>query len=168
MALLHEIFGDRIISRFSDFNWLPRSPDLTAPNFFLWDYFKGKVYANKLRTIQEFKANIREKVRALRPSMIWSFKQPSLTKYLDVSTSAASSVAITMDTRFTATGGALFTSKECAPFTSKECGCLSAGGSRSDRTVTCAVPVVKKTSRHLCGRLVNTVEYLGGATTVPR
>ena len=41
MALLHEIFGDRIISRFSDFNWPPRSPDLTAPDFFLWDYLKS-------------------------------------------------------------------------------------------------------------------------------
>ena len=36
MALLREIFGDRIISRFSDINWPPLPPDLTAPDFFLW------------------------------------------------------------------------------------------------------------------------------------
>ena len=50
MALLREFFGDRIISRFSDFGWPPRSSDLTAPDFFLWGYLKGKMYANKPRT----------------------------------------------------------------------------------------------------------------------
>lgn len=59
MTLLREIFGYRIISRFSNFNWPPRSPDLT----FLWSYLKGKVYANKPRTIQRLKVNIREKKR---------------------------------------------------------------------------------------------------------
>ena len=60
MALLREIFGNRIISHFSDFNWPPCSPDLTAPYFLLWDYLEGKVYANKPKTIQELKTNIRE------------------------------------------------------------------------------------------------------------
>ena len=34
MALLREIFGDRIKSRFSDFNWPPRSSYLTVSDFF--------------------------------------------------------------------------------------------------------------------------------------
>ena len=69
MALLRKIFDDRIISRFSDFNWPPRSPDLKAPDFFLWGYLKCKMYANNPRTIQELKANIRE-VRALGPEIL--------------------------------------------------------------------------------------------------
>jgi len=36
MALLREIFGDRIIPRFSHFNWPSRSPD-----FFLWGFPYG-------------------------------------------------------------------------------------------------------------------------------
>ena len=34
-ALLREIFSDRIILRFSDFNCPSRSSNLTAPDFFL-------------------------------------------------------------------------------------------------------------------------------------
>ena len=41
MALLRGLFGERLISRFSGFNWPSRSPDLTAPDFFLWGYLKG-------------------------------------------------------------------------------------------------------------------------------
>ena len=33
-----EMFQDRIISRNSDFEWPPRSPDLTASDFWLWGY----------------------------------------------------------------------------------------------------------------------------------
>ena len=69
MPLLREIFGDRMKSRFSDFNWPPRSSDLMAPDFFLWGYLKGKVYVNKPRTIQKFKANMGE-VRALGPEIL--------------------------------------------------------------------------------------------------
>ncbi len=38
MALLHEKFPGRIISRNSDVNWPPRSCDLTPLDFFLWGY----------------------------------------------------------------------------------------------------------------------------------
>ena len=37
--------------------------------FFSWGYLKGKVYANKPRTIQELKTNMREEVRALGPEI---------------------------------------------------------------------------------------------------
>ena len=33
-------FPGRLISKFGDLNWPPRSPDLTAPDFFLWDISK--------------------------------------------------------------------------------------------------------------------------------
>lgn len=84
MAILREIFGSRIISRFSDFKWPPRSPDLTAPDFFLWGYLKGKVYANKPRTIQQLKANIREEVGALGPEILRKVMENALERALQV------------------------------------------------------------------------------------
>ncbi|XP_023311192.1 uncharacterized protein LOC111692289 [Anoplophora glabripennis] len=70
MALLRDTFGERIISRTSDFNWPPRSPDLTAPDFFLWGYLKGKVYINKPRTIQQLKNNIRDEINNITPEVL--------------------------------------------------------------------------------------------------
>lgn len=70
MALLQDIFGERIISRRSDFNWPPRSPDLTAPDFFLWGYLKERVYVNKPETILQLKNNIREEIRAITPEIL--------------------------------------------------------------------------------------------------
>ena len=58
VALLHKTFCVYLI-----LTRPPCSLDLTALDFFLWGYLKGKVYANKPRTIQELKANIREKVK---------------------------------------------------------------------------------------------------------
>ncbi len=40
MHLLRNIFGERIISRNVTIIWPPRSPNLTAPDYFLWDYLK--------------------------------------------------------------------------------------------------------------------------------
>ena len=36
LYLLQQLFGERIISRGMQFAWPPLSPDLTAPDFFLW------------------------------------------------------------------------------------------------------------------------------------
>lgn len=80
MELLRQIFGRRIISRNSEINWPSRSPDLTAPDFFLWGYLKDRVYHNKPRTIQQFKANIREEIKninqkTLRQVMVHSLER---------------------------------------------------------------------------------------------
>ena len=64
------MFQDRIISRNSDFEWPPRSPDLTASDFWLWGYLKDKVYVNKPRTIQELKSNIRQEILSVPPQML--------------------------------------------------------------------------------------------------
>jgi hypothetical protein len=45
--------------------WLPRSPDLTPPDFFLWGLLKGRVYSNKPRTIDTLKDAIRREVAAI-------------------------------------------------------------------------------------------------------
>ena len=46
ISLLREKFLGRVISRKGDYNWPPRSCDLTPLDFFLWGYVKDKVYAD--------------------------------------------------------------------------------------------------------------------------
>ena len=55
MAAVRELFGNRVISRFSDIPWPPRSPDLSVCDFFLWGYFKNRVYTTQPRTLDELK-----------------------------------------------------------------------------------------------------------------
>jgi len=60
LAILQQKFWGRVISRFGDVNWSPRSCDLTPLNFFLWDYAKDRVYANNPLTLEHLKNNICE------------------------------------------------------------------------------------------------------------
>jgi hypothetical protein len=55
MKLLNEIFGERVISRNL---WLPRSPDLTPPDFYLWGAAKSAVYRDRPRALNELKTAI--------------------------------------------------------------------------------------------------------------
>uniref|UniRef100_A0A8D8R635 Uncharacterized protein n=1 Tax=Cacopsylla melanoneura TaxID=428564 RepID=A0A8D8R635_9HEMI len=55
---------NRIISQNSEFPWPANSPEMTAPDFFLWAYLKKRVYVNKPRTLQELKNNITREVQA--------------------------------------------------------------------------------------------------------
>jgi hypothetical protein len=70
MDLLRAMFPNRLISKYGDFDWPARSPDLTAPDFFLWGYLKGKVYADKPATLQQLKANIRREIAAIEPETL--------------------------------------------------------------------------------------------------
>ena len=70
LDLLQQLFGERIISKGMPFAWPPRSPDLTAPDFFLWGYLKEKVYRDKPATIEELKENIRIEIAALTPEIL--------------------------------------------------------------------------------------------------
>jgi hypothetical protein len=54
MQVLSEFFGGRIISRYS---WPPRSPDLSPPDFYLWEFLKGNVYKNNPHVSEELKQN---------------------------------------------------------------------------------------------------------------
>ena len=49
--ILREKFSDQLISRNGDYNWPPRSCDLTPLDFFLWGYVKDKVYAARKKII---------------------------------------------------------------------------------------------------------------------
>jgi len=63
IAALRRLFPQRVISCFIDVPWPPRSPDLTALDFFLWGYLKSKVYSNRPTDLHTLKENIREKNR---------------------------------------------------------------------------------------------------------
>ena len=70
LTLLQQLFDERIISKGSQFPWPPRSPDLSAPDFFLWGYLKERVYRNKPATIEILKENIRNEIAALGPEIL--------------------------------------------------------------------------------------------------
>ena len=69
-SLLREIFPGHVISLRGDIGWLPRSPDLTTCDFFLWGYLKAKVYEQLPQTLEALKEAIRQEVVAITPEMI--------------------------------------------------------------------------------------------------
>ena len=62
MREIESFFQNRIIS---ENLWLPRSPDLTPADFFLWGLLKGKVYKNTASTIEQLKDAIRQEIQAV-------------------------------------------------------------------------------------------------------
>ena len=62
MREIESFFQDRIISKNL---WPPRSPDLTLADFFLWGLFKGIVYKNTPRTIEQLKDAIPQEIQAI-------------------------------------------------------------------------------------------------------
>ncbi|GFW48476.1 putative LOC100569746 [Trichonephila clavipes] len=65
-----DTFGDRLISRFGPVNWPPRSCDLTPLDYFLWEYVKSLVYADKPQTLDHLEDNIRRVIADIRPQML--------------------------------------------------------------------------------------------------
>ncbi|XP_011174380.3 uncharacterized protein LOC105206592 isoform X2 [Solenopsis invicta] len=70
LDFLREEFGTRLLSRNTEFPWPPRSPDLSVCDFFLWGYLKQRVYANKPRTLDQLRANIRREIAEIKPAML--------------------------------------------------------------------------------------------------
>ena len=62
---LHATFGDRVISRRCELVWPARSPDLTAPDFFLWGTLKGKIKQRRPVTMDELKHFLQEEITKL-------------------------------------------------------------------------------------------------------
>ena len=55
IAAFRRLFRQRVISRFGDVSWPPRSPDLKAPDFFfLWGDLKSKVYSTRPTDLHSF------------------------------------------------------------------------------------------------------------------
>ena len=40
------------VRSFGDIAWPARSPDLTVPDFFLWEFLKDRVFRRRIMTIQ--------------------------------------------------------------------------------------------------------------------
>ncbi|GFU82923.1 uncharacterized protein TNCV_1743081 [Trichonephila clavipes] len=69
-AFLIQTFGEnRIVSRYP---WPPRSPDLTPAAFWLWRYFKSRVYLSGPSSLLELKDAIRREVSSIHPDMLHS------------------------------------------------------------------------------------------------
>ncbi|KDR18551.1 hypothetical protein L798_07370 [Zootermopsis nevadensis] len=51
MQTVREMFPGRVISRYGDVAWPPRSPDLSPCDYFLWGYLKYNFYENRPHTI---------------------------------------------------------------------------------------------------------------------
>ena len=79
MAILRELFDDRIISKNVNFAWPPRSPDLAALDF-LWGFLKERVYVNKPQNIRELKQNIRSEIANLEPETLRTVMQNALER----------------------------------------------------------------------------------------
>lgn len=70
MAVLRQLFPHRLISRFGDIFWPPRSPDLSVCDFFLWGYLKLRVYEAKPRTLNELKEAIRQEITRINRDLL--------------------------------------------------------------------------------------------------
>lgn len=56
---LKELFKERVISQKTEFEWPPRSPDLSACDFYLWGRLKGVVYKEPVpKTLAELRERI--------------------------------------------------------------------------------------------------------------
>jgi len=57
------------------FPWPPRSPDLSACDFFLWGHLKSKIYVRKPRTVDDVKVSIREEIATVPQEMLVNVMQ---------------------------------------------------------------------------------------------
>ena len=69
IGLLREKFPGLMILRNGDYNWPPRSCDLTPLNFFLHGCVKDKVYDNAPQSIQELEEKICAVIYEIEPQM---------------------------------------------------------------------------------------------------
>jgi hypothetical protein len=70
IAAVRELFGNRVISRFGDIPWPPRSPNLSVCDLLLWGYLKSRVYTTRPRTLDELKQRIEEEIRGIPAEML--------------------------------------------------------------------------------------------------
>ena len=69
LVVSFEKFVSRLISKFGNINWPPRSCDLTPMEFILWGCTENRVYADSPQTWEHLKANIHGVVAAIQPEM---------------------------------------------------------------------------------------------------
>ena len=69
LAFLETTFPGKVVSKKGDVAWPPRSPDLTAPDFWLWGYLKSQVYRRPVSSLRQLKQRIRTVVGSVSASM---------------------------------------------------------------------------------------------------
>ena len=69
-AVLQDKFPGRVISKWGDEPWPPRSPDLSLNDFFLWGHVKNLVYAAPVHSLRQLKRRIRLAVRGLPRALL--------------------------------------------------------------------------------------------------
>lgn len=74
MRLVQRMFPGKVISRFGDIPWPPRSPDLSPCDFFLWGHLKAQVYTHQPRSLIELKEAIKEEVAAIDNALLTRVK----------------------------------------------------------------------------------------------
>jgi hypothetical protein len=62
---LNDVFPDKWIGRAGPIAWLPRLPDLTSLDYFLWSNLKTFVYSSKPRSLDELKVKITNAIREI-------------------------------------------------------------------------------------------------------
>ena len=80
IAAFRCLFPQRKIYRFGDVPWPPRSPDLTAPDFFLWGYLKSKVYSTRPTDLHALKEKIQEEIAKCLEEKLQAFMHRFLTR----------------------------------------------------------------------------------------
>ena len=69
-----------MISRFGDVDWPSRSPDLTPPDFFLWEYLKNRVYRNSPISLQDLRNKITAEIPDINVATLRTVMQAMLKK----------------------------------------------------------------------------------------
>ena len=68
---LKRLFDCRFISLYNTVEWPPYSPDLTAPDFFLWVYLKNRIYKSpRPRNLDQLKENICQEIQHIPLEML--------------------------------------------------------------------------------------------------
>jgi len=80
IAVRRRLFPQRVISRFGDVPWPPRSPDLSAPDFFLLGYLKSKVYSNRPTDLHALKENTWEEIAKFSEETLQAVMSRFLTR----------------------------------------------------------------------------------------
>ena len=70
--IVKRLLPHRLISRFGDIPWPPRSPDLTPCNFSLWGYLKSRVYVTNPTNLQELRNNIYHEIAELSQDTLYN------------------------------------------------------------------------------------------------
>ena len=60
LQLLQELFGCRVISKGSEKQWAPHSPDLNSLDYWFWGACKDSVYHNKPGSLEELRLSVEQ------------------------------------------------------------------------------------------------------------